>query len=742
MVEITIYGRGGQGGVTLAKLIATAYFLQGKDVQAFGLYAAERSGAPIQAFVRIDDEEITNHNQIRTPDHVIVLDHTLIAPRILTGLKQDSWIILNIPELTGARADVVKGRRVATVDATRIAVENGLGTRAVPIVNTTMLGAVAKVFNLNMADAEQALAELRFGGPNLTAARVAYDSVISKRLDGEPADAPAINVSDRIASLLDEDIGGMPRIQTGSWATQRPERRTLTPPCNDGCPAGNEVQAFIAKMSEENYDEALRILLDVSPLPGVCGRVCPAPCMDACNRRLFDDSINIRELERAAADYGTRPNPTKPWRAETIAIVGSGPGGLSAAYHLARLGYHVVLYEANDELGGVMRTGIPTYRLPRDVLDAEINYILDHGVKARTGEFLDRAGLMKLTYQHSAVVLGTGLQAMRSVNLGLDGDGTVLDGLEFLDRARRQLESSVGLRVLVIGGGNTAIDAARTARRLGARTVSIVYRRTRNQMPAIHEEVEEALEEGIQINELVSPLRLHHDGAGPVLTCQRMKLGDPDASGRPQPVPELSEDALFEIRCDKVILALGQSQDQSILPEGAEVREGEHLIGLTGAPIFSCGDFARNEGTVSAAIGSGRAAAFHVHRTLSGEDLFPVGESRVAGYEDLTTHVFLPSPRRQGEIERPQFRKHNFTEVRHGFVLDPLHDGKENDAVAEARRCFSCGVCNQCDRCLEHCPEGVLLRDGDGYRFDYDYCKGCGICSTQCPRGVIFMSEL
>ncbi len=728
--------------MTLAKLIAQSYFLRGKHAQAFGVYAAERSGAPLQAFVRIDDQEITNHNQIREPDHVIVLDRTLIAPRVLTGLSPNGWLILNASGPPDTFADAFGGRRVATLDATATAIVNGLGTRTVPIVNTTMLGATARVLELPFDDVEAALSELGFGGPNIIAARQAFDNVIARHLSGKLAVAPPATASDSVASLLDDFVGASPTIRTGSWATRRPYRRRLTPPCNFACPAGNDVQGFIAAAAEEDYDRALGILLQTSPFPGVCGRVCPAPCMDACNRSDFDSSINIRELERYVADRGKREEGRQARPGEKgVAVVGSGPAGLSAAYHLARLGYPVTLFEAGRELGGVMRTGIPTYRLPRDVLDREINYILDQGVETRVGRAIGREELLEMSRQFAAVFIATGLQESRSLDLGVAQGGSterVLQGIELLDRVRRGAMSVAGEHVLVIGGGNTAIDAARSARRIGAESVRIIYRRTRREMPAIKEEIEAALEEGVVIDELVSPVRLQEDGAAPRLTCQRMRLGEPDESGRPRPVPETSEDAFFDIRCDRVILALGQSTDLSILPEGAEVRAGQALLGLTGAPVFCGGDFAANEGTVTAAIGNGRRAALHIHRTLTGEDLFEPPVEPVVGPEQITMHLFSYAPREKGDTISTSLRRRTFTEVQRGLIDEP----DRHPAALEARRCFSCGVCDACDRCATYCPEGIVIRDGDGYRFDYDYCKGCGICASQCPRSVIYMADL
>lgn len=738
MVEMTLYGRGGQGGVTLAKLIATAYFLRGKHSQAFGLYAAERSGAPIQAFVRIDDVEITNHNLIRNPDHVIVLDPTLIAPPILAGVATEGWIILNTPEPPAAWQKIFPGRRVATIDATGIAVENGLGTRAVPIVNTTMMGAIARVFGLTSTEIEETFEHLHFGGANLAAAHEAYDRVAAEQLPGEAEMAVIPPPAAHVSGILDEDVGSVPRIRTGSWATRKPDRRTLTPPCNHTCPAGNDVQAFVAATSHEDYDRALEILLETTPLPGICGRVCPAPCMDACNRQFYDEGVNVRELERYVADHAAWPAPKRPWKTERVAVVGSGPAGLAASYHLAKLGYHVSLYEAADELGGVLRNGIPEYRLPREILDRELGFILDHGVTAYTDSTVTRQALVGLTQNYSAVFVATGLQKSRKLDLG--APEMVMQGIEFLDHVHRdEVSTLAGERVIVVGGGNTAIDAARSARRLGASTVQILYRRSRAEMPAIDDEIDAALEEGVELDELALPLKVGFDDSGTrLLSCTKMILGDPDESGRRQPMVDPSPDAEFVVPCDRIILALGQSADLSILNEGAEIMDGGKLVGLAEAPVFVGGDFGTNEGTVTAAIGSGRRAALHVHRALTGEDLFPEAEEPVATRDVLHMQSFTHAPRERGGAIPLESRIHTFTEV-HAGLVDTVD---KSAAASEAGRCFSCGVCNTCDRCLTYCPEGILTRDDDGYRFNYDYCKGCGVCASECPRGVIIMSEL
>ena len=740
MMEITICGRGGQGGVTLAKIIASAYFLKGKYVQAFGVYAAERSGAPIQAFVRVDDEEITNHNQVQHPDHIVVLDRTLIAPGMDATLKPGGFIIINAPPDKTEWKDHFSGREVATVDATTIAVAHGLGTRTVPIVNTTMAGSIGRVLGLTLTEILAALEHLNFIGANKTCAREAFKQVQTHKLPGEIHKAPEAAKAPRIADLFDEDVGGMPKIKTGSWATEKPERQHLTPPCNHVCPAGNDVQGFVEAVGRKDYDLALSVLLETSPLPAVCGRVCPAPCMETCNRAEFDQSVNVREIERAAAENGTRPEPGRASREEKVAVVGSGPAGLSTAYQLARLGYPVSLYEAGDELGGVLRTGIPAYRLPRDVLDEELDYILRHDITVHTTCQLKREDMLRLSREFQAVFVATGLQNVSDLDLGEATSLTPVQGLHFLEQVRQGKQRLDGQRVVVIGGGNTAMDAARSALRIGASEVRVVYRRTRSEMPAIFEEIEQALEEGIILDELVAPVRLADSDNGPLLTCQGMKLGPPDDSGRPRPVADTSPEARFDLSCDLVILALGQSHDISILPEGSVIKEGEALLGLSGAPFFVGGDFATNEGTVSAAIGCGVRAARHIHRTLTGEDLFPPPEDPIATTDHIRFNRFEHEPRVAVNTLSPAERRRCFDEVHLGFQAGPDGEG----AVSEAQRCLSCGVCNKCDRCLEYCPEGNLRRsdEKDGYVFDLEYCKGCGVCMTACPRGAIYMAEL
>jgi len=740
MIELRIHGRGGQGGVTLAKIIAQMHFAQGRSVQAFGLYAAERSGAPLQAFVRIDDQRITTRNLIYEPDHGIILDPTLLEPSILVGLKPGGWIVVNTAADVAEVAARFPGYRVAVVDATEIARRHDLGTRAVPIVNTTLAGAVAAVFDYPMEWVEAAFAELHFPPENLSAAREAYQATRIGPVPaekGKPVLAP--QATGRVRGLVDGNLGSPPPIHTGQWATQRPLRHRFTPPCNHLCPAGNDVQGFLAFLAKDRVDEALATLYRTSPFPGVCGRVCPAPCMEACNRAVLDEPVNVRDMERYAADHGRVRLEKRPPRRETVSIIGSGPAGLSAAYHLTLLGYRVEVYEAGEELGGVLRTGIPPYRLPRDVLDREIQRIFDLGVQAHLSSRISKVGLLELTRRSAAVYVATGLQEARSLDLGQLDREVVRQGIDFLDRANRGEVRVDGKRVVVVGGGNTAFDAARSAQRLGAAGVSIVYRRSREEMPAIREEIEEALEEGIAIDYQVTPLRLQPDRDAWRLCCVRTELGEPDETGRRRPITVEGSD--FHVPCDLVILALGQSGDLSVFPEGTEVREGQAFLGLTDTPVFVGGDLRTNEGTVAAAIGDGRKTAWHIHRVLGGEEVeafgFPAGgppeplEDHVVRPEDLRLHLFERSPQHRGEAISVALRRSSYAEVHAG-----LPD------TSEARRCLSCGVCNECDRCRTFCPEGVVRKAGSAYEFEYEYCKGCGLCATECPRNVILMTHL
>ena len=748
MIEIRIHGRGGQGGVTLAKLIATSRFLQGLSVQAFGLYAAERSGAPIQAFCRFSEIPITNRNLIYEPDHVIVLDPTLVGPSIAAGLKAGGWILINAPQLPKVFAKQFVHNRIATIDATTIARDNSLGTRSLPIVNTALAGAVGRMLDFPLDEILAALEHLGFRDSNLTAATRAYEEVrlIETPLIAGPAETSVAHPDEsRAESFLDGAGAELPVIKTGLWASEQPHRQQMIPPCNHICPAGNNVQGFLNALANDDPDKALDILLRSTPFPSICGRACPAPCMEACNRIEIDGAVNVREMERYAGDHGQATVEPQAERAERVAVVGSGPAGLTAAYHLARFGYQVKVFESGPEVGGLLRTGIPEFRLPEDIVAREIDRILNLGVEVETEHQIDRQSLLDLARRHDAVLVATGQQVQRDLQLGMNGSDRVVQGIDFLEHVHQGDVRVDGEDIVVIGGGNTAMDAARSALRLGAESVRVIYRRTRKEMPAIREEIDEAIEEGVVIGFLTQPVSLNTENTDSVrqyyrLTCRRMELGEPDESGRRSPAEVPGSE--FELGCHRLILALGQSPDVSVFPEGTEVREGTQLLGLLETPLFAIGDLASRDGTVAAAIGSGRRAAVHVHNVLSGEQVaitehadaprdVDVWYDNVIRADAMKLHLFERQPVSHGESLGVNERRSTFDEV---------HLGLED--TAEAARCLSCGVCNECDSCCTYCPEGVLKRVGHCLEFDYAYCKGCGVCAAECARNVIFMSHL
>jgi 2-oxoacid:acceptor oxidoreductase gamma subunit (pyruvate/2-ketoisovalerate family) len=714
--------------VTLAKILAEARHREGKSVQAFGLYAAERSGAPLQAFLRFDDSPVVNRNLIYEPDHIIVLDPTLVSPGIVAGLKPHAFILINSPEnpkVFGKQSSLA-AYRLATIDATTIARSHKLGTRSVPIVNTALAGAAERLLDMPLKPLLDALQDMGFSEENLEAAREAFNSVKILERSSSPESTPRVSVpAGFVAGVVNGNTGARPAIRTGLWASQQPEPKNSVPPCNFSCPAGNDVQGFLDALAKEDIDHALDILLKTTPFPSVCGRVCPGFCMQQCNRASFDEPVNVRALERFVGDHGYSQLTPQSARPQKVAVVGSGPAGLSGAYHLALLGYRVTVYESDSEIGGLMRTGIPSYRLPRETLDRDIHRILDLGVQTVTNHHVDRDELNRLQSAYDAVLVATGLQNVTKANLG--DDPAVMQGLEFLNQARHSRMQVAGESVVVVGGGNTAIDAARSAWRLGAKSVTIVYRRTRSEMPAISEEVDEALDEGISFEFLLAPIKVESRNGRHILSCQRMELGPSDADGRRKPIP--IDGAIVEIVCHRVLLALGQSADLSLFPDHANLSH-EFTQTSDGHRVGAAGDLLTNEGTVTAAIGCGREMALRLHEEWSGQKLRPIKahDDDVIRADRIRFHLFTHSTKNREHATPVDSRRGAFAEV---------HRGLAN--YNEAKRCLSCGVCNACDLCLVACPDGVVRRENGHLVFDYEYCKGCGVCVSECPRAVIYM---
>ena len=740
-IEIRLHGRGGQGGVTCAKILAATYARLGKSVQTFGDYAGERSGAPVRAYTRVADGPITNRNKVYRPDQVLVLDPTLLGAVAVAGLAPGGMLLVNTPEPVERLAESFPRFRVAAVDATAIARRHGIGTRSVVIVNTTIAGAFVRALELPFAALEACYRDLGLLS-NLAAAREAWESVAMRAatsLESVP-EAPAPPLAP-VLDLTEVDESPTPGLETGSWRSQRPRYREALAPCSAWCPAGNDVVGFIQELAKGGELAGARVLRRTQPLASVCGRVCPAPCMEGCNRAEYDGAVNIRALERWIGDHGTIVHPVLPRlaRPRRVAIVGGGPAGLAAAYELARAGHRATIFDAERELGGVLRTGIPAYRLPREALDREIAAIVALGVETRLGERLDRDRLARLPADYDGVVIATGLQRLRGIDVPGSELPGIKQGIDYLRRVNVLGGALATGHVVVLGGGNTAIDCARSALRNCAERVTVVYRRSEVEMPAIHEEIEAARHEGVEIVVLRAPVAFEGNGRVDAVLLAEVELGELDSSGRRRPV---LTDRVGRLSCDFVLLALGQSADLALLPAGWRLEAGRIFDGAAPLPVFAAGDVATGDGTVTHAIGDGRRAAGRLLAALEPDAGVEIFERPDRGTAVPATDIrFDHFERRPPALERQLALEARFD------ALAEVSLGVED--YREAARCFSCGTCTRCDTCLVYCPEGIIRRHQPvsrtrreaGYEVDYAYCKGCGICVVECPRSAMEMVE-
>ncbi|WP_155056052.1 NAD(P)-binding protein [Streptomyces blattellae] len=527
------------------------------------------------------------------------------------------------------------------------------------------------------------------------------------------------------------DVGSSLANRTGAWRTERPEYVHRLPPCNQACPAGENIQQWLFHAESGDYESAWRQLMRDNPLPAVMGRVCYHPCETACNRVQVDNAVGINAVERFLGDEAIRRGWTikapSVSSGKRVLVVGSGPAGLSAAYHLRLLGHEVTIREAQAQPGGMMRYGIPRYRLPREVLDAEIDRILALGVTLECGTRVDDVPAARRDGGFDAVFLAVGAGIGRRTYIPAGDSARILDAVALLGSMEGEGPPLLGRTVAVYGGGNTALDAARTARRLGATDAVVVYRRTRDRMPAHDEEVEEALEEGVRVKWL-STIK-HADGGR--ITIERMRLDD---TGFPQPTGEFEE-----LDADSVVLALGQESDLSLL-DGVPDLTVDHgtvqvadglMTGHQG--IFAGGDMVPAERTVTVAVGHGKKAARHIDAYLRGTSYEPGDKHAPAGFERLNTWYYSDAPASVQPRLEPARRVSTFDEVVQGLG--------ESTALFEARRCMSCGNCFECDNCYGVCPDNAIakLGPGKGFAIDLDYCKGCGLCVAECPCGAMDM---
>ena len=527
------------------------------------------------------------------------------------------------------------------------------------------------------------------------------------------------------------DVGSSLANQTGSWRTEKPLYVDLLPPCNQACPAGENIQQWLFYAEEKNYEAAWRQITKDNPFPAIMGRVCYHPCQSACNRAEVDEAVGINAVERFLGDEAIRKgwafDPPSELTGKRVLVIGAGPSGLSAAYHLRRLGHEVHIREAGPMAGGMMRFGIPKYRLPREVLDAEVQRITDLGVTMEFDRKVDDLEAA-LAEGFDAIFCAVGAHIGKRAYIPAGESAKILDAVTYLhDVEVDEDKPMLGRKVVVYGGGNTAIDAARTAKRLGAEEAIIVYRRTRDKMPAHDLEVEEALEEGIMLKWLST---IKHVDEGKMVV-EKMAL---DESGFPQPTGEFEE-----LEADSLVLALGQEADLSFLEdvEGITISDGVVAVDqsmMTGrAGVFAGGDMVPAERTVTVAVGHGKKAARHIDGYLRGTAYVPAPKHPVATFDKLTTWYYAEAPHQhRPSLEGPR-RASTFDEVVQG--LD------EETAKFEARRCMSCGNCFGCDNCFGVCPDNAVKKTGigKGYAIDYDYCKGCGVCVAECPCGSITM---
>ena len=514
--------------------------------------------------------------------------------------------------------------------------------------------------------------------------------------------------------------------------TRRPEYVDLLPPCNDACPAGENIQAWLAHAQSGDFEAAWRELVSNNPMPSIHGRVCYHPCESVCNRAFTDSAVSIHAVERFLGDLalqnGWQFDRPATKSGKRILIVGAGPSGLSAAYHLARLGHEVEIREAGPVAGGMIHFGIPAYRMPRDELRAEIERIEQMGVRIVVNHRVEDVLAEKEADGFDAVFVAVGAHISKKIDIPTKDAGKILDAVQFLSEANTGGAPLLGRRVAIYGGGNTAMDAARTAKRLGAEDAMIIYRRNRESMPAHDFEADDAIEEGVKINWLRTIREIDH-------TSFKIEIMELDENGWPQPTGEFEQ-----LEADALILALGQDTDTQFLEKvpGIEFQK-DHTVSvdanmMTGhAGIFAGGDMVPSERSVTIAVGHGKHAARHIDAYLK-DDVYRRGpRAPIVGHEKLHLWYRTEAPVREQQQIPLTARQLGFDEV--------LQNLSPDDALFEARRCLSCGNCFECDGCFGACPEDAIIKLGPGkrYRVNYDQCTGCAVCYEQCPCHAIQM---
>jgi NADPH-dependent glutamate synthase beta subunit-like oxidoreductase/Pyruvate/2-oxoacid:ferredoxin oxidoreductase delta subunit len=523
-------------------------------------------------------------------------------------------------------------------------------------------------------------------------------------------------------------------LKTGAWRSVRPVVAKRTAPCTAGCPAGIDIPAYFDDVKRGDLDSALDRFLRRNPFPRITGRVCPHFCEQGCSLAVAaeEEPVSIRSIERWLGDE-TADRSHRVLADQTgkrIAIVGGGPAGMTAAFYLRRSGHDITIFERREHAGGVMRYGIPEYRLPQAIVDDEVTRLEDMGIEIRTEMSLGHDfSLEDLESEYAAVFVATGAGKQRRSHI--KGESLLEPGLPFLEAAKRDEVTAPGERCAVLGAGNTAMDVARTLRRLGAQ-VTVIYRRTQAEMTAVAEEYERALSDGVRFEWLVSPREVKKARDELRLILDHMRLGEPDESGRARPEPT---GVTSELRFDSVFAAVGEIADVETFPERMRDEQGWVDIGAGGATrdpkVFAGGDLATGPASVIQAIAAGRVAAHAIDEHLGFTHLWPVEEP-----------VDTVRPAEVNPTYMPQLDRSDDHEVeivtRFGEETATLND---SEALEEMSRCLSCGYCNSCGTCFVFCPDGAIIWD-EGPRIDHEFCKGCGICVVECPgHAMVLINE-
>jgi len=526
---------------------------------------------------------------------------------------------------------------------------------------------------------------------------------------------------------------------------------SLTPPCQVACPLHMEIGEYVDLVAQGKVLEALQVIREGNPFPSICAYVCTHPCEDACRRSQVDKPISIRALKRFAVEFGGDRMielEAETTQGEKVAVVGSGPAGLACAYYLRKLGYPVNIFEACSELGGMLRVGIPRYRLPREVIDTEVQRLIHMGVEIKTNTRVISIDLL-FDMGYKAVFITVG--AHQSLRMGIEGEDSpgVIDGATFLREVNLGLKPSLGEKVAVVGGGNVAMDAARAAVRLGAGKVSIIYRRSRTEMPASPDEIEQAMEEGVEVMFLVAPIKMKRENGRLSITCVKMELGEPDTGGRRRPVP--IEDSEYDMEFDTLITAIGQapqiSEDFRLrLGRGSTIQVDPVTLTTNRAGVFAGGDAVTGPATVTQALASGRQAAFRIDEYLRHRYPSVGNEAKETLSGDLspkTIEMIRKIERLEPPLLSPEARTKEFKPVELIYNWEV--------AVDEARRCLRCGMgaeikfqdkCATCLTCLRICPYHVPYLDEAGtIRIPADQCQACGICVAECPAKAIILRK-